>query len=152
VTVSFDPSGDQWEIRQLVERYAQAVDRADPAGVAALFAPDGVLEVWMDPKLDEPTAVRAGRDEIETAIGGITRYRATHHTIASSVADVDGDQASGETRCVAHHIYDDGDEVRDRVLYIRYVEAFARIDGRWQFTRREFHVQWRARHSVVESV
>jgi uncharacterized protein (TIGR02246 family) len=142
VIESLDPSGDQWEIRQLVERYAEAADRADGAAVAALFTDDGVLEAWMDPTRDEPTATRRGHDEIATAVNAIASYRATNHTIASSVADVDGDRAQGGTRCVAHHVETPENGGHDRVLYIRYVEQFARIDARWRFTRREVHVQW----------
>jgi hypothetical protein len=49
MTESLDPSGDQWEIRQLVERYANAADRADGEAAAALFADDGEFDVWLDP-------------------------------------------------------------------------------------------------------
>jgi ketosteroid isomerase-like protein len=141
MTESLDPSGDQWEIRQLVESYAAAADRADGAGVAALFTDDGELEVWMDPSLGKPTGLRRGQAEITEAVNGIASYLATHHTIASSVATISGDRAEGQTRCVGHHI-EGPPAVRDRVLYIRYDEKFARVDGRWRFTRREVHVQW----------
>jgi ketosteroid isomerase-like protein len=142
VTESLDPSGDQWEIRELVERYAQAADQTDGTALAALFTDDGVLESWLDPTRDEPTATHRGHEEIARAINRLTIYRATHHTIASSVASIDGDRAQGETRCVAHHVESDDAGVRDRVLYIRYVEQFIRVDARWRFTRREVRVQW----------
>jgi ketosteroid isomerase-like protein len=141
VTESLDPSGDQWEIRQLVERYAAAADRGDGAGVAELFTDDGELEVWMDPTRSEPTGRRRGQAEITEAVNRIGDYVATHHTIASSVVTVSGDRADGQTRCVGHHVEGPPD-VRDRVLYIRYDEQFARVDGRWRFTKREVHVQW----------
>jgi ketosteroid isomerase-like protein len=141
VTESLDPSGDQWEIRQLVEAYAAAADCADGAGLAALFTEDGELEPWLDPTRNAPTGIRRGRAEIAEAINGLASYRATHHTIASSVATVDGDRATGESRCVGHHIEGPPD-LRDRVLYIRYDERLARVDGRWRFRRREVHVQW----------
>jgi ketosteroid isomerase-like protein len=150
MTESLDPSGDKWEIRQLVETYAAAADRADGAGLAALFTDDGVLEVWMDPTSQVPTGIRRGHAEITTAVNGIASYLATHHTIASSVATISGDRAEGQTRCVGHHIEAPPD-VRDRVLYIRYDEQFARVDGRWRFTRREVHVQWVA-IQPVESI
>jgi ketosteroid isomerase-like protein len=147
VIESLDPSGDQWEIRQLVERYAAAADRADGAGVAELFTEDGELALWMDPIRDEPTGLRRGRAEITAAVDGIGSYLATHHTIASSVATVDGDRAEGQTRCVGHHI-EGPPNVRDRVLYLKYDEQLARVDGRWRFTRREVHVQWVSIQSV----
>jgi ketosteroid isomerase-like protein len=141
MTESLDPTGDQWEIRQLVERYAAAADRADGETAAALFTEDGEFAVWLDPTRDESRSMR-GHAEIAAAVSSVSSYRATHHTIASCVASIDGDRASGETRCVAHHVETAGSDFRDRVLYIRYGEAFARVDGRWRFTRRELRVQW----------
>ena len=141
MTDSLDPSGDQWEIRQLVEAYAAAADRLDGAGLAALFTDDGVLEPWLDPTRDAPTGIRRGHAEIAAAIDALSHYQATQHTIASSVATIDGDRATGESRCVAHHVEPPPDG-RDRVLYIRYDDQLARVDGRWRFRRRQVHVQW----------
>jgi ketosteroid isomerase-like protein len=135
-------AAERRELHELVERYAQAVDRGDGAGVAALFADDGVLELWMDPGRDEPTGVRRSRGEIEAAVDGINRYVATHHAISSHRAEVDGAHATGETLCTAHHVEAAGDRRQDRVLYIRYVDTFGRAAGPWLFTRREVHVQW----------
>jgi ketosteroid isomerase-like protein len=141
VTDSLDPAGDQWEIRQLVERYASAADRADGADLAALFTDDGELETWLDPTSDVPSGTRRGHAEITSAINGLSTYLATHHTIASSVVQIDGDRAEGQTRCVGHHVEGPPD-IRDRVLYITYDEQFARVDGRWRFTHRKVRVQW----------
>jgi hypothetical protein len=127
--------------RQLIEQYAAAADRADGAGLAALFTETGELEVWMDPTRNEPTGLRRGHGEITEAVNGIASYLATHHTIASSIVTIDGERAEGQTRCVGHHIEGPPD-IRDRVLYLRYDEQFARVDGQWRFTRREVHVQW----------
>ena len=141
MTDSFDPSGAEWEIRRLVEAYAAAADRTDGAALAALFTADGELEPWLDPTRDDPTGIRRGRAEIAAAIDGLSGYLFTHHTIASSVATVNGEEAVGEVRCVGHHVEGPPD-VRDRVLYIRYDDRLKRVDGRWRFSRREVHVQW----------
>lgn len=139
---------DQWEIRQLVERYAAAADRGDADGAAALFTDDGELAIWLDPARDEPTAIRRGTAEIADAIGGLRSTHATQHVIASNVVEVDGDRASGETRCMAHHVRTDADGARDEVLAIIYVEELTRVRGRWHFARRELHVQWTAIQQV----
>jgi ketosteroid isomerase-like protein len=144
-------STDEWEIHQVVERYASAADRADGDAVAAVFTDDGELEIWMDPTSESRTAIRRGPAEIAAAIRGLTRYRSTHHTISSSVATVDGDHATGETRCEAHHVEAGAGEVHDRVLFIRYDDTFARVDGRWRIARRELHVKWIA-IQPVESI
>jgi uncharacterized protein (TIGR02246 family) len=133
---------EQWEIRDLIERYAQAVDRGDGKAAAALFAADGELEMWLDPAQDGSTAIRRGRAEIAAAIDGLRAFHVTQHAIASSVIDIDGNSAAGETRCVAHHVRTGEGQPRDEVLYITYVERVARADGHWRFTRRELRVEW----------
>jgi ketosteroid isomerase-like protein len=135
-------AAEQRELHELVERYAQAVDRADGAAVAALFTDDGVLATWMDPSSGRPTGERTGRADIAAAVDGIGRYVATHHTISSHTSTVDGASATGETLCTAHHVSDDDGTRTDRVLYIRYVDAFARTSSAWLISRREVRVQW----------
>jgi hypothetical protein len=136
---------DQWSIRLLMEAYADAADRADGAAAADLFTADGELELWFDPTASAPTGLRRGRSEIEAAIATLTRHHATHHTISSSVAEVTGDRAQARTRCVAHHVEGEPPE-RDRVIYITYLDTLERSSDtdRWQFSRRELHVQWTA--------
>jgi uncharacterized protein (TIGR02246 family) len=142
MTVTLDPSGDLGEIRQLVERYAGAVDGGDHETAAELFTEDGEFDMWLDPTSPDPTSRRRGRDEIVAALGLLSRFVATQHVIASSVVDVDGDRAVGATQCTAHHIERDGDTLTDRVLHIAYAEQLARVDGRWRFARRELRVRW----------
>jgi uncharacterized protein (TIGR02246 family) len=135
---------DGWELRQLVERYCNAADRADGEAVADIFTEDGEFLMWLDPNLEEPTSHRRGRAEIAAAINRIRDYSHTHHSIGNSVVDVDGDgdHASGETRCDAHHLIGAPPNIRDYTLYIRYVDEFTRADGRWLFNRRELRVNW----------
>ncbi len=129
---------DRLAIRDLVETYASLVDRADAAGVARLFTLDGVLELWMDPARDEPTAIRHGSAEIEAALKGLADYDATHHTISSVSIVVDGEAAAGETRCEAHHLKNG----HDQVLYLHYLDRFRKTSDGWHFARRELHLRW----------
>ena len=130
------------ELHELVERYAQAVDRADGAAVADLFTEDGVLATWMDPSTGKSTGDNKGRAAIAKVVNGLRRYEATHHTISSHTATLDGVHATGETLCSAHHVTAEGRSKSDRVLYIRYLDTFKRTSGPWLFSRREVHVQW----------
>jgi uncharacterized protein (TIGR02246 family) len=134
-------TAEKRELRELVERYAQAVDRADGAAVAELFAEDGELAVWLDPGSDMPTGEHRGRAAIAAAVGEIARYAATHHTISSHSTQVEGLGASGETMCAAHHLTTTTPRT-DHVLYIRYVDHFVRPGAEWLFGRREVRVQW----------
>jgi len=130
------------DLHELVEHYAQAVDRADGAAVAALFADDGVLALWMDPGSPEQTGEMVGPKQIATVGDSLRRYVATHHTISSHTSVVDGMRATGETLCTAHHVEDAGAKRRDRVLYLRYTDSFVRTTDGWRFARRELRVQW----------
>ncbi|HEX4655465.1 MAG TPA: nuclear transport factor 2 family protein [Mycobacteriales bacterium] len=135
-------AGERRELHELVERYAQAVDRVDGTAVSELFVEDGVLATWMDPATGTSTGEQKGRQAIATAVNGLSRYVATHHTISSHSSTVDGAQATGESLCTAHHVVDEGGKRHDRVLYIRYLDTFVRASGPWLFSRREVHVQW----------
>ena len=133
---------DRQALRELVDAYALAVDHADGAAVAALFTSDGVLATWMDPASGESTGERIGREKIQAAVDGVARYHATHHTISATRSVIDGDRATGETTCEAHHVEGSPPDARDRVLHIRYTDTFARTDDGWRFTRREVRVRW----------
>jgi ketosteroid isomerase-like protein len=136
-------TAERRELRDLVERYALAVDRADAAAVAELFEPDGVLAIWLDPSLDKPSSENVGTAAITKALDvGLGHYAATHHSISSHASNVEGVTATGETMCTAHHLIDDKGKRSDRVLYIRYLDSYVRSVGPWRFSRREVRVQW----------
>jgi ketosteroid isomerase-like protein len=135
-------ANERRELHELVERYAQAVDRGDWPAVAELFVEDGVLATWINPGKTSATGEHVGRPAIAKALESMKKYSATHHTISSHSAVVEGLHATGETLCTAHHIEDAGKGRHDRVLYIRYVDTFMRTSGPWLFSRREVHVQW----------
>jgi uncharacterized protein (TIGR02246 family) len=132
---------DELAIRRVIERYAAGADLRDPESVAALFTPDGVMEVWLEPGSDAST-VRSGREEITQAIGFLDRYRFTQHVIGNARIDVSGDTAHGETHCTAHHITGSGAEASDRTIYLRYSDDFVRLDGEWLIRHRELRAQW----------
>ena len=135
-------ASEQREVHELVERYAQAVDRSDGAAAAELFTEDGVLATWMDPSTKASTGENKGRAAIAKAVSSLSRYVATHHTISSHTSTVEGVHATGETLCTAHHVSDEHGKKTDHVLYIRYVDTFMRTSGPWLISRREVHVQW----------
>jgi uncharacterized protein (TIGR02246 family) len=133
---------DSWEIRQLVERYASAADRADGQAAADLFTEDGEFLMWLDPASDDPSSHRRGHAEIAGAIDRIRDYSHTHHTIGSHMATIEGDRATGETRCEAHHLVGAPPNVRDHVMFAYYQDEYVKQNGRWLFHRRELRVNW----------
>jgi ketosteroid isomerase-like protein len=135
--------GDRLALGRLVKAYAHHVDRRQPEAVAALFCEDGVLAIYNgDPEVVEPDRVRNGRDEITSALAGMTRYEVTTHLLGQQMVEVDGDDASGETYCMAHHVYEADGIRRDRVMAIRYLDTYARIDGEWKIAQRRLAIDW----------
>jgi hypothetical protein len=131
---------DRLAIADLVHAYAQGVDRLDPDAVGELFTEDGTFVAYATPGAAEPTSRSEGRPAVTKAIGMARHYRQTAHTIGNHLADVQGDSATGETRCVAYHVL--GDEGAERLLvwHIRYLDAFVRGPDGWRFRERVLRV------------
>lgn len=131
---------DRIAIAELLHAYAQAVDRRDATGAAALFTLDGELVVWSEPAAESPPILK-GRDQIARALAGLDRYRATFHEISSHTIELEHDTATGRTACVAHHVSGSDSEERDRVWYLNYTDTFEREPGGWRIARRELRVE-----------
>jgi uncharacterized protein (TIGR02246 family) len=126
-------------LRNLVEGYASLADQGEPERVANLFTEDAKLIVSLTPGAD-PTGIRSGRTEIAEAMKALSRYWSTTHVIANVQVDITGDTATGQVGCVVHHIEGPEGQRRDRVLYIRYADAYVRTEGTWRISRREVRV------------
>lgn len=143
MTVTSAELGDERAIRTLVVDYARAADRRDEQTFADLFAVDAVHSLYDgDPEGREPTITRRGRSEIATIISRLARYGTTTHFIGQHSAVVDGDIATGETYCLAHHLYTNNGEQYIRVMSIRYLDVYSRSENRWYFKRRAVAIDW----------
>jgi uncharacterized protein (TIGR02246 family) len=130
---------DRAVLRNLIESYAGFADAGEPERVAGLFTADATLVVALTPG-GEPTAIRNGREEIAAAMAALSRYWSTTHVIANVILELQGQHATGQVGCVAHHIEGLEGARRDRVLYIRYQDVYAKSEGIWRFTNREVRV------------
>jgi ketosteroid isomerase-like protein len=139
-----DPA-DHVALRDLVERYARAVDSGDIETVVGLFAEDGVLLSHLLPGTEETPFERSGHDQLRRGLQrGLSQYRVTTHLIGGQVIDdISGDDATGTTSCLAHQVYatDQGEE-RVIVLAIRYEDRYRRLHGGWRFAERRLRLQW----------
>ena len=126
---------DRIEIRDLACRYARAVDRRDWALARALFTDDAVL-VGARFEL-------VGVERIVRGLATVERYRATFHAVHNQTLELAGDDATGETYCVANHLLERDGQPRKLDWGIRYQDRFRRgADGAWRFARRELIVDW----------
>jgi len=137
---------DRASLRDLAERYAAGVDRQDSELFVNAFHPEGCLLVFNPSESAEPTGTRRGRAELADVITRIARHDRTFHLIGNSRYAVDGDHATGEVYCVAHHLdLPEGPaaSATDHIMYIRYLDQYRKgDDGAWRILERRVLVDW----------
>jgi ketosteroid isomerase-like protein len=134
---------DRVAIRELVDAYAHCADRRDADGQKSLFTEDTRFVVHMDGQGSEPTQVVEGREALTPVFQDLNRYRATMHFNGQSTIALDGDRATGESYCMAHHLSVGEDGKRTLMIAaIRYDDVFVKQDGAWRFAERRLMVDW----------
>jgi hypothetical protein len=135
-------AADRVALRELFDAYAHCADRRDAAGQKALFTDDTVFAVYMDGDGSEPTYVLHGREALTPVFDDLNRYEVTTHFNGQSTVTVNGDQATGESYTIAHHVFSEDDGRKIMVASLRYLDDFAKIDGRWYFAERKLILDW----------
>jgi hypothetical protein len=133
---------DRLAIRELIDAYAHCADRRDADGQKALFTEDTHFVVYMDGEGSEPTQVLDGREALTPVFANLNRYQATMHFNGQSTITLEGDRATGESYCIAHHLTATGEERTLMVAYLRYHDTFAKANGTWLFAQRDLNVDW----------
>ena len=90
----------------------------------------------------EPTQVLDGREALTPVFDDLNRYQATMHLNGQSTIALDGDRATGESYCIAHHLFTDRGERKLMIAWLRYRDTFVKIDGDWRFAERNLYVDW----------
>ena len=65
-----------------------------------------------------------GREALTPVFDDLGRYQATMHFNGQSTIALDGDRATGESYCIAHHLVTDGGERKLMVAWLRYGDTF----------------------------
>jgi ketosteroid isomerase-like protein len=133
---------DRLAIRDLVDAYAHCADRRDAEGQKSLFTEDTHFVVFMDGQGSQPTQVLDGREALTPVFDDLNRYQATMHFNGQSTIALDGDGATGESYCIAHHLFTENGERKLMVAWLRYGDTFVKIDGAWRFAERNLYVDW----------
>jgi hypothetical protein len=133
---------DRLAIRELIDAYAHCADRRDADGQKALFTLDTNFTVHMEGQGSEPTQVLTGREALTPVFDDLNRYDATMHFNGQSTITLDHEWGSGESYCIAHHLYSEDGERKLMVAYLRYDDRFIKVDGAWMFAARTIYVDW----------
>jgi len=135
-------AADRLALRELFDAYAHCADRRDAEGQKALFTEDTRFAVYMNGPGSEPSYVLEGREALTPVFDDLNRYEATTHFNGQSTVDLDGERASGESYTIAHHLYTENGERKIMIASLRYLDSFAKIDGRWYFAERKLILDW----------
>jgi hypothetical protein len=136
-------AADRLAIRELVDAYAHCADRRDAAGQMALFTPDTHFIVYMNAKDPTPSQELYSREALAPVFADLNKYEATTHFLGqSTILTLEGNRATGETYCLAHHIWTEGGTRHLMLASLRYYDTFATADGAWLFAERRLYVDW----------
>ena len=140
--ISAAEQADRLAIRELIDSYAHCADSRNAAGQKALFTEDTHFVVYMDGQGSEPSQVLDGREALTPIFDDLNRYQVTMHFNGQSTIELDGDRATGESYCIAHHLSATGDERTLMLAYLRYKDTFTKAHGAWLFAERNLYVDW----------
>jgi hypothetical protein len=90
----------------------------------------------------EPTQELNDREALTPVFDDLNRYQATTHFNGQSTVTLDGDRATGESYCLAHHLFTENGDRKLMVASLRYLDTFLKSDGAWLFAERELYVDW----------
>jgi hypothetical protein len=135
-------AADRLAIRELIDAYAHCADRRDADGQKSLFTEDTRFVVYMDGEGTEPTQELNGREALTPVFADLNRYQATTHFNGQNTIAPNGDRATGESYCLAHHLFTEGGERKLMVASLRYLDTFLKREGTWLFAERKLHVDW----------
>ena len=140
--VSSSEAADRLKIRELVDAYAHCADRRDAKGQLALFTKDTHFVVFMDARSEKPSMELNRREDLAPVFDELNKYVATTHFMGQSTVVLDGERATGETYCIAHHVSASEGKRTLFIASLRYYDVFTKVDGKWLFAERKLMVDW----------
>jgi len=135
-------ASDRLQIRRLIDAYAHCADRRDAAGQMALFTEDTHFVVFMDARNTEPSMDLHGRDSLKPVFENLKTYDTTTHFNGQSTIDIDGNRATGESYCLAHHLSVVDGQRTLMIASLRYQDVITKQNGKWLFAERKLLVDW----------
>ena len=132
---------DHIAIQRLMYRYASCADRKDYAGFAEVFCADAVF--------DFSGRLVTSLPAIQEMMHALDKYSATLHQVHNTLYEVAGDVGTGETYCLASHLYQEQAQTHKIDMGIIYQDRLHRTDAGWRIALRTFNLLW-SRTVVVD--
>jgi uncharacterized protein (TIGR02246 family) len=128
------PLEDRELIRELIADYCDAVNQRDPVAFGATWTPDAV---WSLPFLGIEGIT--GHESIVAAWNqAMALFSFVHFMSQVGLIEVEGDRAT--VRCYTSEVTVAADGGAERRPCGRYDDVCVKVDGKWLFERRTFHV------------
>ena len=126
---------DADELRNLLQRYARAVDERDLDGLRAVFHADATIEGFRGAQT---------LDEWIAAMAEPRAFPSSMHCIGDPLIelDADGDHATVDTYAVVYQLGDTAAGQGDLTLGMQYRDDIERVDGTWRIRHRRPTTRW----------
>jgi hypothetical protein len=89
-----------------------------------------------------PSQEISRREDLAPVFENLNAYETATHFNGQSTIVLNGARASGESYCLAHHVSLANGKRSLMVASIRYLDSFAKTNGRWRFSERQLMVDW----------
>jgi hypothetical protein len=141
-SISPQEGADRLAIRELVDAYAHCADRREAEAQKALFTENAHFVVYMDGVGTEPTEDLHGREALTPVFDALNQYEVTMHFNGQSTVMFNGASSTGESYCIAHHVFTADGERKIMLAYLRYLDTFIKEDGTWHFAERKLYLEF----------
>jgi hypothetical protein len=122
------------DIRQLMQRYARAVDDRDIGGLASLFHPEARIS---------GTRAEQSLEEWLDTMAAPRSFPSSMHFLGEPLITGEGPgQADVDTYAVVYQLGDPAAGQGDLTLGLRYRDRVVEEEGRWVFKQRSSTVVW----------
>ncbi|WP_172799876.1 nuclear transport factor 2 family protein [Croceicoccus bisphenolivorans] len=123
------------QIRNCIYRINRGMDRIDREVMASGFHPDAVVR-WGTPDAVDLNSF------LDTAMIMQSKTQRVQHLVGQILIDLHGDEAEVEAYEIGRHLTPMGEEMKDLIIASRYIDRFARRDGKWGIVHRSKVADW----------
>ncbi|KAJ2981349.1 hypothetical protein NQ176_g2079 [Zarea fungicola] len=142
---SLQQGADRVAIRKLIDHYAHCADRRKTEGQMALFTENTHFVVFMEGEGTAASQELHSKEELRPVFEALKAYSHTMHFNGQSTLEFseDGQTATGETYCIAHHVTENAGQRQLMVAHLRYHDIVRKgVDGGWLFAERKLYLDW----------